>query len=64
MMFLLAGQLDQHTVLHLKKNQNHWIIEVGRNLWRSPSPRARSTTAGCSVQCPIRFWISPGMDTQ
>lgn len=39
-------------------NYRHSIIEVGSNLWRSPSPssvlKAGSARAGCSGLCP--FW--------
>lgn len=41
------------------------MIEVGRDIWRLPSPTlrltARSSRAGCSGPCPDGFWVSPWM---
>jgi len=45
--------------------QNHRIVEVGKHLWRSPSPtpllKAASATTGCPGPCPGVFWISSAM---
>lgn len=44
-------------------SQNHSIGEIGRELWRPPSPtpllKAGSTRTGCSELCSVKSWIPP-----
>lgn len=44
-------------------SQNHSISEIGRELWRPPSPtpllKAGSTRTGCSELCSVKSWIPP-----
>lgn len=45
--------------------ENHRVVEVWRNIWRSSSPtsaQAKTLKAGCPVPCPDGFWISPKRD--
>lgn len=44
----------------------HRMVEVGRNLWRSPGPtppgQAEWPRASCPLPCPGSFWISPRLE--
>lgn len=46
--------------------QNHRIIGVGRDIWRSPSPtppQSRFPTIGWTEKHPDEIWISPEKET-
>lgn len=47
--------------------QKHSIIELGKVLWRSPTPltllKAGSATAGYLGPCPVGFWVYPRRET-
>ena len=50
----------------LETSWNHIMVEVGRDLWRSPGPtplaQAWPPRASFSGLCPHGFWISPRME--
>lgn len=62
----LAGR--SHILMTEEKlSQSHRVVDVERGLWRLSGSttllKAGLSRAGCSRQCPVRFWIFPRTET-